>query len=270
MFYLWQEERVCKWTGENGEEEPADRTQLVSPASTFLCKTDPQKAWKTLAKRNDPPAGFGCPPNRKSPNIRRHLHVMSSRLVFCYQTVAAMVGLALWTYRCPMWPTQRRHRWRRRRSFPLITTSCWMSCRVKVLDCCARACVIFHALTSGAVCVGSLSVLRLFMLHAAASSILVLLTFGQPTFKVLFNLSKCCQGSEQHLNNIVAANIFLLYSERIGADDVRLSTSITTMRLYLGFKGKSVYLFLKQMFIIPFYHPASRKTCQLLPRSPSY
>lgn len=112
------------------------------------------------------------------------------------------------TYRCTMWPTQRRHRWRRRRSAPLITTNCWMSWRGRVLDYCAHACVIFHALTLEAVCVGSLSVLMLFMLHAAASSILVLLTFGQPTFKVLFNLSKCCQGSEQHLNNIVAGNIF--------------------------------------------------------------
>lgn len=35
----------------------------------------------------------------------------------------------------------------------------------------------------------------------------VLLTFGQPTFKVLFNLSKGCRGTEQHLNNIVSANV---------------------------------------------------------------
>lgn len=58
------------------------------------------------------------------------------------------------------------------------------------------------------VCVGTLvCFFSLFMFHTAPSNIFVLLTFGQPTFKALFNLSKRCRGSEQHLNNIVSANI---------------------------------------------------------------
>lgn len=47
----------------------------------------------------------------------------------------------------------------------------------------------------------------LFMLHTKASNIFVLLTFGQPAFKELFNLSKRCRGSKQHLNYTVSANI---------------------------------------------------------------
>lgn len=102
------------------------------------------------------------------------------------------------------------------------------------------------------------SVFVLFMLHAAANNIFVLLTFGQPTFKVLFNLSKRCRGSKQHLNNTVSANILPSVLEEAcrqstiyGLPHQKNAESIFRVQ------GKSVYLFLKQMFIIPFYHLGS-------------
>lgn len=82
-----------------------------------------------------------------------------------------------------------------------------------------------------------------FMLHAAASSIFVLVTFGQPMFKVLFNLSERCRGSEQHLNNTVSANIL---PSVVG--EARKQSTIYSLphqkqpSLYLGFAEK-VYIY---------------------------
>lgn len=90
---------------------------------------------------------------------------------------------------------------------------------------------------------GRSSVFVLFMLHTAASNIFVLLTFGQPTFKVLFNLSKRCRGSERHLNNTVSASIL---PSVLGAA-CRQSTIYSLLHqkktsLYLGFK-EQVYIY---------------------------
>lgn len=87
------------------------------------------------------------------------------------------------------------------------------------------------------------SVFVLFMLHAAASNIFVLLTFGQPTFKVLFNLSKRCRGSEQHLNNSVSANILpCVQREACRHPMVYSLLHQKKLHLYLGFK-ENVYIY---------------------------
>lgn len=97
----------------------------------------------------------------------------------------------------------------------------------------------------------------LFILNAAVSNIFVLLTFEQPTFKVLFNLSQCCEGCKQHLNNL--CQHFTSCTVR-GCRQLMIYTLLhqkPTSIFRVG--GRSVYLFLKQMFISPFYHLSSRK-----------
>lgn len=82
------------------------------------------------------------------------------------------------------------------------------------------------------------------MLHAAASNIFVLLTFGQPTFKVLFNLSKHCRGSEEHLNNTVSANILPFCTGRglQAVNDIQLTTSKKESESIFRVQGK-VYIY---------------------------
>lgn len=72
----------------------------------------------------------------------------------------------------------------------------------------------------------------------------VLLTFAQPTFKVLFNLSKHCRGSKLHLNYTVSANI--LPSALRGAWRQLTIYSCLHQKnssLYLGFKEKCIFIF---------------------------
>lgn len=76
----------------------------------------------------------------------------------------------------------------------------------------------------------------------------MLLTFGQPTFKVPFNLSERCRGSERHLNNTVSANILpcvLGEARRQAAGDIQLTTSKKAESIFRvqGRKKKCIFIF---------------------------
>lgn len=87
------------------------------------------------------------------------------------------------------------------------------------------------------------------MLRAAASNILVLLTFGQPLFKVLFNLSKRCRGSERRLNNTVSASVL---------PSVFNLPHQTVLSIFRLSPENCIFIF-KQIFMIPFYHVRAEK-----------